>query len=286
MTDFLTYLISGLAVGASFALIGSGFVVVHRVTHVVNFTQGTLGVFAAMLASKLIVGGLPHGVGEILAVLAAGAVGLAFGAITLARRNTPPLVALLVTIGLVFIGEAVNILLFGSTPAASVPLLSGVLELGGGKFELQRLLVIVATVVVFAVLVLFFRFTDLGRAMTATASNPRAARLVGISLRRMGLVSFAIGGLLGGIAGVLLGPSQQLAPVSDLGLAVSGFSAAVFGGLSSPLLTLAGGLILGVAGTMLQGYNIGSYQIALSLLLMVVIMIFRAKSLNRHEEAK
>jgi branched-chain amino acid transport system permease protein len=122
--------------------------------------------------------------------------------------------------------------------------------------------------------------------MTATASNPRAARLVGISTRRMGLVSFAVGGLLGGIAGVLVGPFQQLTPYSDMALAVSGFAAAVFGGLSSPWLTLVGGLLLGVLGQLMQAYWSGSYQTQLSLLLMLVIMIVRAGALSRTEEAK
>ncbi|MEP6843152.1 MAG: branched-chain amino acid ABC transporter permease [Pseudolysinimonas sp.] len=286
MTLFVTFLISGLGVGAAYALVGSGFVVVHRVTHVVNFTQGTFAVVAGMLASKLITSGTPHGIGELLAVLVAGVAGLCVGAITLARRDTPPFVALLITLGLVFVGLAINITAFGQNPAPSVPILTGSIDLFGAQTELQRLIVVPITLVVFIILGQFFERTDVGRAMTATASNRRAAQLVGISYRRMGLAAFAIGGLLGGIAGVLVAPSQQLSPYQDIPLAISGFSAAVFGNLSNPWLTLVGGLLLGVVGQLLQGYGFGSFQTQVSLILMLIILIVRARALNAQEEAK
>jgi len=286
VTLFITFLISGLAVGCAYALVGSGFVVVHRVTHVVNFAQGSFAVIGGMLASRLITGGVPHGVGELVAILVAGAAGLAVGAIILSRPGTPPFVALLIGLGLVFIALAVNILVFGQNPAPSVPIVQGAVDILGARTEWQRLIVVPVTLVVFAGLALFFERSDLGRAMTATASNPRAARLVGIGYRRMGLAAFTIGGLLGGIAGVLIAPSQQISPYADMALAISGFSAAVFGGLSSPWLTLAGGLILGVVGQLLQGYGVGSFQTQVSLLLMLAIMIIRARALNAQEEAK
>lgn len=286
MTLFITFVISGLGVGAAYALVGSGFVIVHRVTHVVNFAQGTYAVLAGMLASRLITTGTPHGVGELLAVLVAGAAGLGVGAVVLARRDTPPFVALLITLGLVFVGLAINILLFGQNPAPSVPILSGSVNILGANTEWQRLLVVPIALIVFGVLGLFFERTDVGRAMTATASNRRAAQLVGINYRRMGLAAFAIGGLLGGIAGVLIAPTQQISPYADIPLAISGFTAAVFGNLSSPWLTLLGGLFLGVVGQLLQGYGVGSFQTQVSLILMLVILIVRARALNAQEEAK
>ncbi len=286
MIEFVTFLISGLAVGASFALVGSGFVVVHRVTHVVNFAQGSIAACAGMVAARLLTSGTPHGVGELLGVLIAGVVGLLVGLITLARTGIPLFVALLITLGLLFLFRAVLMMAFGQNPVPSTPLVSGLVTVFGAQVEWQRLLVIIATVLVFTVLAVFFDRTDLGRAMSATASNRRAATLVGINPQRMGLASFAIGGLLGGLAGILIAPSIQMSAYEDLPLAISGFSAAVFGGLSSVWRTLAGGLILGVGGAMLTGYLSGSYQTQLSLLLMLAIMIFRAKSLNRQEEAK
>ncbi len=161
MTLFVSFLLSGLAVGAAYALIGSGFVVVHRVTHIVNFTQGTFAVVAGMLASKLITSGVPHGLGEVIAILVAGAVGLGFGAIILSRPGTPPFVALLIGLGLVFIALAVNIIVFGQNPAPAVPIVDGTVDILGAKTEWQRLIVVPVTLIVFIALALFFDRTDL-----------------------------------------------------------------------------------------------------------------------------
>ncbi len=132
--------------------------------------------------------------------------------------------------------------------------------------------------------------------MTATASNRRAAQLVGISYRRMGLAAFTIGGLLGGIAGVLVGPRRdrrgpRRAVAADL--AIRGHAARdqriLRGGVRralEPVADARGGLILGVVGQLLQGYGVGSFQTQVSLLLMLIIMIFRARALNSQEEAK
>jgi branched-chain amino acid transport system permease protein len=139
--------------------------------------------------------------------------------------------------------------------------------------------------VAFIALGFFFDRTDIGRGLTASASNPRAARLVGIDVRTMGLVAFAIAGALGGLAGVLIAPSTALSFYSDLPFALSGFAAAVFGGLVSPWRTFFGALLLGVTGQFVAGYLNGSYQTQIALLMMLVVMIVRHRSLVV-EEAK
>lgn len=284
MNELVTYVVTGITLGASFALIGSGFVVVHRVTRIVNFAQGSFAIIAAMLASSLLRGRLPHGLAEATAVLVCGLVGAGVGWVALGRRGTHPLISLIVTLGLSMVASAVIILLWGQDPV-SPPGLRGHLTILGVEVERQRLLVLVVTLLAFAALGLFFSRTYLGKALTASASNPHAARLVGIDVRRMGLLAFALAGVLGGLAGVLVAPSNALSFSSDLALALSGFAAAVFGGLSSPGRTLVGGLVLGVAGQLTAGYLNGSYQTEVALLLMLLIMIARSRTLVA-EEAK
>ena len=284
MNELITYLVSGVALGSSFALIGSGFVVVHRVTRVVNFAQGSLAVIGSMLSSSLLARHLPHVAGEAVAVALSGLVGLVVGFVAIGKRGTHPLNSLIITLGLSFLAAAVVILVWGQDPV-SPPGLSGHTRLFGAEVEQQRLLVLGLTLLAFAGLAVFFSRTYLGKALTASASNPYAARLVGIDVRRMGLLAFAISGVLGGLAGVLIAPSNALSFYSDLPLALSGFAAAVFGGLVSPLRTLAGGLGLGVAGELTAGYLNGSYQTEVALLLMLVIMIARSSSFVP-EEAK
>jgi branched-chain amino acid transport system permease protein len=284
MSDLVTYLITGIALGSSFALVGSGFVVVHRVTRVVNFAQGSLAVFGAMIASTLLAGRLPHPVGEIATVGICALIGLVFGLIALGRKDTDPLNSLIVTLGLAMLSTAAVIWLWGQDPV-SPPALEGTVSILGAEVQRQRVLVLGATLVTFAALGLFFARTYVGKGLTACASNPRAARIVGINVRRMGLLAFALAGGLGGLAGVLIAPTNAISVYSDLPLALSGFAAAVFGGLSSPGRTLVGGLILGVAGQLAAGYWNGSYQTEVALLLMLAIMIARSSSFAQ-EEAK
>lgn len=285
MNDLITYLVSGLAIGCAFALVGSGFVVVHRVTHVVNFTQGTLAVFGALIAYSFLSIGLPHGVAELVAVIISGAVGLVFGFIALGRRGTPPLISLMVTLGLSIFSSAVIILIWGQDPLSPQGLVSGTVSVIGASIESQRLLTAIVTLVVFAALWLFFDFSYAGKGLTAAASNPRAATLVGINVRSAGLVAFALAGVLGGIAGILIAPSSAVSFSSDLPLALSGFAAAVFGSLTSLWRTLIGGLILGLVGQLVAGYINGTYQTVIALVMMLILMIARHKSLST-EEAK
>jgi branched-chain amino acid transport system permease protein len=284
MKELVTYLIGGIAVGSSFALIGSGFVVVHRVTRVVNFAQGSLAVFGAMLSASLLSGRFPHVVGEALAVVACGLLGLVVGVVAIGKRGTHPLNSLIVTLGLSLLCSALIIFLWGQDPV-SPPGVKGSVTLLGAEVERQRLLIVVVTLLAFGALGLFFSRSYLGKALSASASNPRAATLVGIDIRRMGLVAFGVAGLLGGLAGVLVAPTVAMSFYSDLPLALSGFAAAVFGGLISPLRTLVGGLVLGIAGQLTAGYFNGSYQTEMAMLLMLGIMIARSGSFVL-EEAK
>jgi branched-chain amino acid transport system permease protein len=275
VSAFLTYLITGLALGCSFALVASGFVAIHRVTGVVNFAQGTFAVVAGLAAGSLLGNGLPHGLAEVLAIALAGAVGLLVGVVVIGKRGTPPLASLVITLGLAILAYAIEIIVFGDQPI-SYRMVPGSVVLGGARILNQYFVVIAAALVTFAALGFFFGRTYVGKALTACASNPYAARLAGINVLRMGLLAFALGGLLGGLAGVLVTPLQPIAFDSDVTLAINGFAAAIVGGLNRPGLALVGGLVLGVAEAFVAGYLSGAYQTEIALALMLAIMVWQA----------
>jgi branched-chain amino acid transport system permease protein len=275
MSNFVTYVFSGLALGCSFALLGCGFVAIHRVTGVVNFAQGAFAVVAGMAASSFLAQGLPHGLAEVLAVLIAGAAGLFVGVVAIGRPGTPVMASLLVTLGLGIAAYAAEILVFGDQPR-SYTMVTGSVVLGGAHLQTQFFVVIAATFAVFAGLITFFGRSYLGKALTACFASPYAARLVGINVTRMGLLAFTLGGLLGGVAGVLLTPLQAVTFDSDVTFAVYGFAAAIFGGLVRITATLAGGLILGLAQQLIGGYLNAEYQIAAALVVMLAIMVWQA----------
>ncbi|GAA3533024.1 branched-chain amino acid ABC transporter permease [Nonomuraea rosea] len=275
MSAFLTYLLNGLAVGCAIALIASGLVTIYRVTGVVNFAQGTFAVAAGLCTSSLLGLGLPHGLSEVAAALVAALAGLLTGLAAIGKRGTTPLSSLIVTLGVGVLAYAVEIVLWGDQPR-SAPGLAGSVTVAGARIQTQHLLVIGVTVAAFLLLALFFGRTYLGKALTACASNPYAARVVGIDVRLMGLLAFALGGLLGGIAGVLVTPLRPISFDTDVTLIVNGFAAAVFGALTRPVITLAGALLLGVAETMAAGYGYGSHQLEVALGLMLLVMIVQA----------
>ena len=285
MTDLLQYLITGLGTGCTFALVGSGLVAIYRVTRVVNFAQGGFAVIGGMCASTFLTAGLPHGVAEGLAVAVAAVVGLAVGAIAIGKPGTTPRAGLIVTLGLGILAYAVEVLIWGDQPRSfdGVP---GATELFGARVPTQYLLIIAVTVAVFALLALFFARTDVGKALSACAANPYAARLVGIGVTRMGLLSFALGGALGGLAGVLITPVQQVTFDSDVLLIVNGFAAAILGALTRPVLALAGGLLLGVAQAVVAGYASAAHQTEVALGLMLAVLIWQAARQPTVEEAR
>jgi branched-chain amino acid transport system permease protein len=272
---FLQYAASGIATGCAFALVATGFVAIYRVTRVVNFAQGAFAVLAGMLADTLLSVGLPHVVAELIAVVAAGISGVLIGVVAIGKRGTSPLASLIITLGLGIGSYALLILLWGDQPI-SFDGLKGNLELGGVGLQVQYVLVVALTAAAFVAMGLFFDHTYLGRGLTACSSNPRAARLVGIDVTRMGLVAFGLGGALGGLAGVLLTPIQPVSFNSDVGIAISGFAAAIFGGLLRPGTALVGGLVLGVAEALVAGYSQASLQSGVALVIMLAIMVWRA----------
>jgi branched-chain amino acid transport system permease protein len=275
LSAFLQYLITGLGVGCGYALVGSGLVVIYRVTRVVNFAQGAFAVVAAMSVSTLLGVGLPHGLAEALAVGLAGVVGLLVGVVAIGRPGTSPQSALIVTLGVGVFAYAIEILIWGDQPRSFAGLPGSVTVLGA-RVQSHYLLIVAASALVFFAMAVLFARTDVGRALTAAAANPYAARVVGINVTRMGLISFALGGALGGLAGVLTTPVQQVTFDSDVVLVVSGFAAAILGNLTRPTLTLLGGLLLGVAQAMVAGYLSTSYQTEVALLLMLTVMIVQA----------
>ena len=275
MGTFLQYLITGVGVGCTYALSGGGLVVIYRVTRVVNFAQGGFAVIAAMAASSLLASHVPHGPAELLAVALAALIGLLTGLVAIGKPGTTPQSSLIVTLGLGVFFYAAEILVWGDQPRSFAGL-SGSVTVLGARIQTHYLLIAGVTALVLLAFAYLFGRTDTGKALTACASNPYAARVLGINVTRMGLLAFALGGALGGLAGVLITPVQQVSYDGDVAMVVSGFAAAILGNLTRPALTLAGGLLLGVAQAMVAGYLSTAYQSEVALILILAVMIAQA----------
>jgi branched-chain amino acid transport system permease protein len=220
-------------------------------------------------------------------LLVALASGLVFGAVVervLIRpvENAPPLNAVIVTIGLYTLLVAVAGMIWGNQPRA----FPAAFSLQGYKVGGTTLLFnpndtfIVAVVLGVALLLgLLFRGTALGLQMRAAAFAPEVARLLGTRVGRMFTLGWALASVAGSLAGVLVAPAVFLGPNNFDPILISGFVAAVLGGLDSPPGALVGGLVLGLALSYVSGYEGSALAPLAALVILVLVLMVRPTGL-------
>lgn len=281
MSDLAQYLVLGLTLGSIYALVALGFVTVYSVTGVINFAQGESVMLGAMFSTQLIHDGLPLPVAAVLAVVGAALVGALVHELGLrpAWRRVSALGMIMITIGAATAIRGVALLVWGTDPRPMDPFTAGpALQIAGAAVARQTIWVIATTAVALAALYLIFQTTALGRALRACAVNPLAARLVGISPRRMALAAFMLSGAVGAIGGVVLAPITFATYDMGLMVGLKGFVGAVLGGLANPLGAVAGGLILGLLEAAATPISSG-YKDAAAFVVLIVVMLARPSGL-------
>src|ERR1700683_2270375 len=258
VVEFLQFTLSGIVFGMIYAAIALSLVLIWRGTRLLNFAQGGMAMLTTYVAIEVIYKTHSYWAGFVIA-LAAGLILGAASELTVVRPTVgkPELNSVIVTIGLLIFYEGLAGILFGgqyrSFPAgfSIIGLKVGSTALGVSRFDVFTALAVLATTLILAVM---FRYTTAGLRMRAAAFNATVARLSGIRVARVLTVGWALAGLIGALAGVLVSPSTFLYPNSMDSIFVLGFTAAVIGGLDSPAGAGAGGLILGVALSYVGGY--------------------------------
>ena len=258
MQEFLQFTLSGLSFGMVYAAIALSLVLIWRGTRILNYAQGGM----AMLTTYISYTVISH-TGNYWEGFAAALVsGLVLGAlieraVMRPAEGKPPLNAVIVTIGLLIFLEGLAGIIYGgqfrSYPAAfSINTLhAGSVPLGVSRNDV---FIAAAVLGVSAILAAIFNYTAVGLRLRATAFNAPVARLLGVRVGRVLTLGWAIAGLVGALAGVLVTPATFLYPNSMDSIFVLGFTAAVIGGLESPAGAIAGGLILGVVLNYVGGY--------------------------------
>jgi branched-chain amino acid transport system permease protein len=269
------YLASGLVVGGVYALIGLGFVIVYRVTRIINFAQGEFVMLGALL---MVTGrrlGLPTAAAFALAVAAVALVGGLLERVGVHPvRRAPPMAALIVTIGASIAIRGAALAVWGTDPYALDPFSTGPpLRVLGASVVRQGFWVLAVAGVVFAGLWLFFTRTYAGTAVTACAVNPRGARLMGIRVERMWLLSFGLSGALGATAGAVIAPITYATYDMGLMLGLKGFVAAVLGGLVSPPGAIVGGFLLGLLESLSAGLLSSGYKDAVAFVVLILLLL-------------
>ena len=283
MVEFLQFTLSGIVFGMVYAAIALSLVLIWRGTRLLNFAQGGMAMLTTYVAIEVIYKTHSYWAGFVVALVA----GLVLGAIcelTVVRPTTgkPELNAVIVTIGLLIFIEGLAGILFGgqyrSFPAAFS--ITGI-KVGGTPIGVSPfdVFVVAAVLVTTLALAVVFRYTSAGLRMRAAAFNPTIARLSGIRVARVLTVGWALAGLLGALAGVLVSPSTFLYPNSMDTIFVFGFTAAVIGGLDSPVGAVVGGLLLGVALSYAGGYLGSNVTVLFALGILVAVLMVRPDGL-------
>ncbi|HET6548876.1 MAG TPA: branched-chain amino acid ABC transporter permease [Solirubrobacter sp.] len=290
MARFVDLTLNGISNGAIFAAVALSLVLIWRATRILNFAQAGMLMLTTFIAWAAIDAGAPYWAGFALALVS----GLVLGAVVervVIRpvEGAPPLNAIIVTLGLLVLLQAVAGMIWGGNPRSFPPAFSIAGYQVGGRtvlfspFDLFTVLVVGGLMVA---LVLLFRGTSLGLQMRAAAFEPEVSRLLGVRVGRMFTAGWALASLAGSLAGVLVAPSVFVAPTNFDAVLVFGFTAAVLGGLESPPGALVGGLLLGLVLSYVSGYA-GAEMVTLgALVILVATLMVRPEGLFSYARSR
>lgn len=287
-TDILQYTVSGLTVGVIYAMVAIGYNIIYNVTEIINFAQGEFvmlgGLFAAFLVGTV---RMPVILAFPAAVVLTAFVGFAMERFVVRRaRNTTVLSLIIITIAVSILLKGSAMLAWGKDPY-TMPAFSsgGPILVAGAAVQPQALWVMGVSALVVVALTLFFHGSAYGKAMLACADNPAAARMVGIPVRRMVLLSFVLSAAIGAAAGAIITPISMMEFDRGALLGLKGFGAAVLGGLGNFFGALVAGAVLGLAESFCAGYLSSGYKDAVALILLLFALFFKPEGLFGSGEA-
>jgi branched-chain amino acid transport system permease protein len=246
----LQVLLSGLAIGAIYGLVGMGFAIAFYVTRVINFAEGQLLMVGVMIAAAV----ARTGVSPVLAVVAGIAAAGVAGVLTYVVAVRPVLAFdrfsfawLVSTLGVALILQNLAAIIWGPTSRSFPKLLNGTsVHIGNATLTLQELVTIGVAVALAVGFELFRRRTLFGQLGMAIAHDPEMASTLGANTAVVAVVAFGVAGVFAGIAGVLIGPITFSNPYLGDTYGIAGFVALMLGGTERPAAAMLGGLILGV----------------------------------------
>jgi branched-chain amino acid transport system permease protein len=280
MNAFLTQVMAGLATGGIYASLALALVMIYRSTHHVNFAQGEMAMFSTFIASLLIQAGWPYWAAFFATVAIAFTMGAAIE-VTLIRRlrHAPVLAIVVVFVALLVILHSLAGWLFGYA-IQSFPSPFGEAKVAGGLLSPHQLGAIGITLLMLALVYVFFRYSPLGLQMRATAENPVSSQLVGVRVSRMLALGWGLAGAIGAVAGMMIAPVVFLDVHMMSGVLLYAFAAAVLGGVSSAPGAVAGGFIVGVLENLLGTYVVGAeLKLSVALVLIIIVLVARPTGL-------
>ena len=296
MDIFIQQLINGLVLGSMYALVALGYTMVYGVLNLINFAHGDVLMVGAMVGVTIlkivqsVAPDLPGIVKLIIAIVFAIpvciGVNLAIERIAYRKlRNAPRLAPLITAIGVSLLLQTFAMMIWGRSPVAFPQVMpqDSIEFLGALITPTQIMLLVLATMAMVGLLLLVEK-TKMGRAMRATAENPRVAGLMGVDSNKVIVMTFAIGAALAAVAGVMWGATYSSAQFAMGFLpGLKAFSAAVLGGIGNIYGAMLGGILLGLIESLGAGYIgdltgdfLGSqYQDIFAFVVLIIVLTLR-----------
>jgi branched-chain amino acid transport system permease protein len=281
MASLWQYVLAGVVVGAIYALIAAGFVLIYQVTGLINFAQGEFAMIGAMTAAALATNGMPPLEAAAIAVAVAAVTGAVCYVLAIrpARASTG-VTLIFITLGLDVALRGLGLFVWGTNPLSLNAFSAGAaITVFGGVLPPQALWVLLTDVIVFGALYVFFRHTYAGTAVRAAVANPPIASTFGIPLRTFAFWSFVAAAAIGGLGGVVVAPITSATYDMGLTLGLAGFVAAVLGGLDSLPGALVGGFVLGIVEKVAGGVLSTGWEEGVGFLILVLVLVLRPQGL-------
>ncbi|WP_406165416.1 branched-chain amino acid ABC transporter permease [Streptomyces canus] len=280
MDQFLLILVSGLASGAVYGLMGLGLVIIYRATDVVNFalaSLATVGLYAALALNER---GLPLLLAAVAAIVTTAAVGLvAREAVIKPLAQGELLSALVMTMGVSLIAESAISTIWDDQPRLFPSLVEGSVSLGSAAVPAQSVLTIAVAAVAMALVAYLFGRTSIGTAMRAVAESADTARILGLGSQRIARIAWALGLGLGALAAFLYAPRAGLVPTVLSAPLFRAFAGIFLGGLTSMYGAVIGGLTVGVLDNLAAGYVSAGYRDTFVFSFTILVLLIRPQGL-------
>ena len=279
----LQVIVSGVSQGCIYGLIALGFVLIYKATETVNFAQGELmmlGAFVGVTATTVL--GLPYWAAVAATLLVMALFGFLLERVVLEPiLGQPAFAIIMVTIGIGFVARGLVTMIPGwgtDTHMLETPFRGEIVRAGGLVVAAEHLVIIAATVLLVAALYVFFRFSRVGIAMQAASQNQLAAYYMGIPVRRLNGLIWALSAAVAALAGLLLAP-LTFVHVNMGFIGLKAFPAAVVGGFGSLPGAIVGGIIIGVVEALSGVYLPEGFKDVAAYVVVLIMLAVRPSGL-------
>jgi branched-chain amino acid transport system permease protein len=278
-------LVNGLTLGSTYALTAVGYSMVFGILELVNFTHGSIYMVGAFLTLIFLTAlKLNFFVSFLLSIILTGVLGILADRIALyplRKRNAPKVTALISTIGVsIFLQNFVMLALGSETKNFPMAINFGSINVFSTKISVLQIIIFATSLVLMSGLNFLIQRTKIGKAMRATAQNSEAAKLMGIDVNVIIMITFFIGSALASVAGTMVGMYYQTVdPFIGYMAGLKAFAAAVLGGIGVLPGAMIGGLLIGVIETLAAGYISAGYRDAIAFAVLVLVLVVKPSGL-------